>query len=435
MAARGPARHQGGEERLAERIIDAVADRTGWDCQVGVADGSFAALLAARAGRIIRPGRSADYLAPHGIGGLREIPGAVKDLAEVIDLLSRLGIRTLGDFADLPSASVQARFGPEVARLHLLASGGEIEPPATHHPEQAIEVVRVMDPPLVRSDQAAFAARPMAEELHGMLVARGLICTRLRILAHTADGDELERTWRHDGALIPADVVDRVRWQCDGWITQASLRRGRGGGGEQVGAITRLALHPVQLLPAGLGAPTLWGSAGESAGRAGRAFARAQGLAGEEAVLVAADVGGRLLSEQVRMIPWRSEPPDAQPGPWPGSLPRPLPATVFRLPPAVQVRAADGGEVEVTTRGVLSAPPVRLLVPRESADALGALETGRWYPVEAYGAPTVLDERWWSPGGHHTVRLPVVVADGAEKQVALLLLCHEEGWRVEGVYD
>src|SRR5690606_13433999 len=52
MSARGPARHQGGEEALAERILDAVAELTGWDCGVGIADGPFAALLASAPGRI-----------------------------------------------------------------------------------------------------------------------------------------------------------------------------------------------------------------------------------------------------------------------------------------------------------------------------------------------------------------------------------------------
>ena len=48
IGARGPARYFGGEEALARKIIDAVA-RCGFACQVGVADGMFAAQLAARA--------------------------------------------------------------------------------------------------------------------------------------------------------------------------------------------------------------------------------------------------------------------------------------------------------------------------------------------------------------------------------------------------
>jgi protein ImuB len=444
MAARGPARHRGGEEALAEAIVDAVAELTGWDAVVGIADGPFAALLAARTGRIVRPGRSRDYLGPHGIGALREAPvgpgwghrdqpaaDAARtrrvDLAEVIDLLERLGIRTLEDFAALPAASVAARFGPDVAQLHLFARGGEPTPPEAHHPAQPLEVSRTLDPPLVRVDQAAFAARPMAEELHGMLVARGLICTRLRILALTASGQEMERTWRHDGALSPSDVVDRIRWQCDGWITRARLR------GEETGEIIRLALQPVQLMPAGEGAPALWGSAGEAAQRAGRSFARAQGLAGEEAVLVPVEVGGRLLGEQVRLVPWRSERPAPREGPWPGSLPRPLPSVVLRTPPPVLLRDAEGADVVVTARALLSSAPAQLEVPREGAEVLAdhGVPTGRTHRILAHGAPTVLDERWWGADGRRAARLSVVLEPGR----ALVLLSRAGAWSVEGIHD
>src|SRR5699024_3608358 len=160
--------------------------------------------------------------APVGPGwGHRGQPSAARDqrrldLTETVDLLQRLGITTLGDLAALPSAAVADRFGPDVATLHLLARGQEPAPPA---------------------------APPPAEQLHTQLVERGLVCTRLRIVARTEGGEEMERTWRHDGALTVADVVDRIRWQCDGWITRARL------GGPATGAITRIGLHPLQLAP------------------------------------------------------------------------------------------------------------------------------------------------------------------------------------------
>ncbi|MDO5662459.1 MAG: DNA polymerase Y family protein [Brachybacterium sp.] len=448
MAARGPARHHGGEEQLAERTIDAVAELTGWDCQVGIADGPFAALIAARTGRIIRPGRSADYLAPHAITALREAPvgpgwghrdqapatrdrGRRLDLAEVIDLLQRLGIATLGDLAALPAAAVTDRFGPDVATLHLLARGLEATPPAAHHPTQPIEVVRALETPLVCTDQAAFVARPMAEELQEQLTRSGLICTRLRIIARTESGEEMERTWRHDGALSVADIVDRLRWQCDGWITAARLGRAA------TGAITRLGLHPVQTMPAGEGAPGLWGSAGEAAQRAERAFARAQGLAGEDAVLVPTDVGGRLLTEQVRLVPWRSEKPAARPGPWPGAVPRPVPATVFGDPPPVQLLDAQGRPVVVTARGLLSSAPVRVEVPAASREALQhtPLRAGGALQVTGHSAPTILDERWWAADGRRAARLQMLLEDPAGQGLAVLALSREGAWTLEGLYD
>ncbi|MGO1409541.1 MAG: DNA polymerase Y family protein [Brachybacterium sp.] len=447
MSAGGPARHQGGEEALAERILDAVAELTGWECTVGIADGPFAALLASPPGRIVRAGRSADYLAPHPITTLRSAPvgpgwghrgqpAAARperrlELAETVDLLQRLGITTLGDLAALPPAAVADRFGPDVAVLHLLARGEEPAPPAAHHPSQPLLAETTLETPLVRTDQAAFIARPLAEQLHAMLVERGLVCTRLRIVARTEGGEEMERTWRHDGALSVADVVDRIRWQCDGWITRSRL------GGPATGAITRIGLHPLQLAPAGESAAALWGSAGESAQRASRAFARAQGLAGEGAVQIPVPVGGRLLAQEMTLVPWRSEKPEPRQGPWPGSLPRPVPATVFRKPPPVRLEDAAGRPVVVTARAVLSAPPARLLVTAPGAPALqrAGLRAGSGYPVLAHGAPTVLDERWWAPGGQRSARLQLVVRGASEEETAVLILSRTGDWAMEGLYD
>ncbi len=447
MSARGPARHQGSEEALAERLLDAIAELTGWDAAVGIADGPFAALLASPRGRIVRAERSADYLAPHPITALRSAPvgpgwghrgqpSATRperrlDLAETVDLLQRLGITTLGDLAALPSAAVADRFGPDVATLHLLARGEEPAPPAAHHPTQPIQAETTLETPLVRTDQAAFIARPLAEELHTMLVERGLVCTRLRIVARTEGGEEMERTWRHDGALTVADVVDRIRWQCDGWITRSRL------GGPATGAITRIGLHPLQLAPAGESAPALWGSAGEAAQRASRAFARAQGLAGEDAVQVPALVGGRLLADEVALVPWRSEKPARREGPWPGSLPRPVPATVFRELPPITLQDADGRPVVVTARGLLSAPPARLLVtaPGRAALQRAGLRAGSAYPVLVHGAPTVIDERWWAPGGARSARMQLVVRGASDEETAVLALSRTGSWALEGLYD
>lgn len=302
-----------------------------------------------------------------------------------------------------------------------------------------------------------------------MLVARGLICTRLRIIGRTVDGEEMERTWRHDGELSPADVVDRVRWQCDGWLTGARLGRTR------TGAIAQLLLQPVQLMPAGEGAAALWGSAGEAAQRAGRAFARAQGLAGEDAVMVPAPVGGRLLADQVRWVPWRSEKPASRPGPWPGSLPRPLPATVLRTPPPVDLQDAEGRGVVVTSRGLLSATPVALHLPPAAgggtadsgrtgsgtatdagasgdgaALAARGLRAGSRHRILGHGSPVLLDERWWGPSGRRAARMQLVIAeedsgpvrgDPAAREAsgtgerALLVLSREGRWQVEGIYD
>ncbi|MBE9928366.1 DNA polymerase Y family protein, partial [Cellulosimicrobium cellulans] len=86
-----------------------------------------------------------------------------------------------------------------------------------------------LDPPAERVDVATFAARRLSEDLHDQLVARSLVAGRLRITARTVEGDNLERTWRLDGpgAMSPARLTDKVRWQLEGWLTTTSVRAGR----------------------------------------------------------------------------------------------------------------------------------------------------------------------------------------------------------------
>ncbi len=125
LPARGPARYFGGEGRLVQLVAEAASAVTA--VEVGVADGLFAAVLAARDGTIVPAGGTAAFLAP--------FPVSVLGQAEVAELLYRLGVRTLGDFAALPEGHVLGRFGSDGAAGHRVAQGrsgelGGLEPPA-----------------------------------------------------------------------------------------------------------------------------------------------------------------------------------------------------------------------------------------------------------------------------------------------------------------
>jgi hypothetical protein len=92
-----------------------------------VADGLFAAVLAARAAAangtpvIVPPGGTPSFLVPWPVDSL--------DRPELADLLVRLGVRTLGGFAALPGPQVLARFGKEGALCQRVARGTEGELP------------------------------------------------------------------------------------------------------------------------------------------------------------------------------------------------------------------------------------------------------------------------------------------------------------------
>jgi hypothetical protein len=119
LPARGPARYFGGESPLAQRITDATAGIT--PVGVGVADGLFAAVLAARSNLIVPAGGTPGFLAPFPVGVLGQV--------ELAELLNRLGIRTLGDFAALPESHVLGRFGADGVAGHQVAGGrsGELD--------------------------------------------------------------------------------------------------------------------------------------------------------------------------------------------------------------------------------------------------------------------------------------------------------------------
>jgi len=122
LPARGPARFFGGEHAVADLLIQAVAGVEGITLvQVGVADGLFAARLAADAGLVVPPDESPTFLSHR--------PVAILDRPDLTDLLSRLGIITLGDFAALPERDVTARLGIDGMRCHRVALGidGELD--------------------------------------------------------------------------------------------------------------------------------------------------------------------------------------------------------------------------------------------------------------------------------------------------------------------
>ena len=138
--ARGPARFFGGEEAVVARLVEHIDDEEGAQAKVGVADGLFAAVLAARAELIVPAGGTADFLAPWSVATL-----ARPDLAVT---LQRLGITTLGQFAALPAASISDRFGADAAACHAVARGesGELAGLRDRAIERRLRVARGEDP-------------------------------------------------------------------------------------------------------------------------------------------------------------------------------------------------------------------------------------------------------------------------------------------------
>lgn len=423
VPARGPAGYFGGVERAAERLVDQVAVRTGVECQVGVADGVFAATLAARRGVVVPTGGNAEFLAPLSVRELHR-PGEGVDRGELVDLLRRLGLRSLGAFAQLSPHDVSSRFGADALLAHRLAGGIEERPAVRRRPPADLSVSQVLDPPVDRVEAVAFVARGLAERLTAGLAAHGLGCTRLGITASTAAGEELHRVWRCAEPLTTRGITDRVRWQLDGWLRQ----RGR-----PTGPVSVLRLEPDELVAGQFLQHSLWRGGQAEDERAGRALVHVQGLLGPRAVVVPVLGGGRGPADRVRLVPWGDErsPPAGADAPWPGRLPAPSPSTVLPglsgPPVPARVLDAEGADVRISDRFVLSGGPARVVV------------AGGWpRAVRGWAGPWPAEEHWWDGAARQRARLQVLLdADDSEVdgETALLLVRENDNWTVEGMYD
>jgi protein ImuB len=438
IGVRGPTRYFGGETAVLHALSRAVAALPtgaggtaasnstvasnsgpalnsnpaliGADVLIGVADGAFAAEQAARRGMIVEAGASSTFLAALPIETL-DPSGA----APLIDLLRRLGLLTLGAFAALPPREVLARFGPTGAWAHRQAGGRDDRPVSARRPPVEFAVTLDLEPPVDRVDTVAFSARGVAEQFVADLGAHGLACTCLELQARSENGEETVRRWRHAGVLSAVDVLDRVRWQLEGWL--AGPRRPTGG-------VSRLRLVPVEVVPTGTHQQALWGGSGAEDERAHRALARVQTLLGHGSVLVPVIEGGRDPGQRTRLVPWGDEPvPLRSPQqPWPGSLPAPAPSVLLDPPLPAQVLDEAGRAVIVTARGAVPHPPARFAFGSSAPVA-----------VASWAGPWPIDERWWHAEARQVVRCQLVDTRGRAYLVSGTM--PDGRWQVDAIYD
>ena len=453
--ARGPARYFGGEEEMARQVADAVERAApGARAVVGIADGHFASAIASQQATPSRPvivaaGGSPAFLAPLPVRWLavaagrdaESASGGPPDLAELVDLLVRLGLTRLGAVAAMAPRDLLARFGSIGVLAHRLASGVDERPPEGRDPPPEWDVTQVFDEPVMSVHPLVFCAKSMADRLAATLAAGGQICTRLLVVAETEHGERSERAWHLATGLGAAAMVERVRWQLDGWITgtgegsasdEPDASAGGAGASRRDGisaGIVLLRLAPVEIRADDGEQRGLWGGRSDADERAHHAITRLTGLVGQDAVRVPVWRGGRLPTERYGWVPAQTadldrpqdrrrgaEHDDAAAGPWPGALPAPSPPVVLPEPLQVDVLDANGTAVVVSGRGAVSAPP--------------ATVAGR--AVTSWAGPWPVEQRWWSPERHRRLaRFQIVLDDGT----AQLLTVEQQCWWLVATYS
>jgi len=405
-----PSRFYGGEVEAGAVLAEHLVRLGVWDVRLGVADDLFTAQQAARQASaqdslVVPPGGSPAFL--------RELPVDVLDTGqggdpELVSLLRRMGLRTLGAFAALSAADVHTRFGTHGALLHRLAGGAGTQPVSRRRVPPELTAALALEPPLDRVDQIAFSLRTTAERLVADLAVRGAVCTTVRIEID-ADGQTVAlRRWMHPRWFAAPDLLDRVRWQLQAAVIGAP--------------VDAVRFVPEVIEPVGDHAEDLWGGGIDE--RVERGIARVQGIVGHEAVVQARVQGGRSGRDRHLLVPWGDQPVAARAAeqPWPGVIPPPAPATVFEQPQEAWVVGAEGLPVGVTGRGLVTGEPSRF---RPVPDA-------GWLPVASWAGPWPVDERWWDVASARRIaRFQVVGVDGS----AWLMIVEDGRWHTEARYD
>ncbi|MCX7630164.1 MAG: DNA polymerase Y family protein [Geminicoccaceae bacterium] len=342
LDVRGCAHLWGGAEGLLASVAAAFA-RLGLEHRAALAERRLAARLWARfgPGGILSDARDLD-----------DLPVEALELEEeTCAVLRRLGSRRIGDLRRLPRASLARRFGLALARALEILDGAE-EPPFVPLGEPARFAARIARPePIATRAGIAFACRRLVCELCRALESAGRGALRLVLELHRVDGETVRLAL---GTSRPSRDPEHLFR-----LLRYRLERLDLGFGVECAV---LAAPKTVVLPAEqpeIGAPA-------DARAAAVLIDRLAARLGAERVLRPEPVATHVPERAVRWCPAGVEP---RPGPWVGSLSRPLRLFARPLPVRALALVPDG-------------PPVRL----EGAIA------GR--VIAASGPERVLPE-WW----------------------------------------
>ena len=424
--------------------------------------------------RVVPPGRAPASWRPCRCG---PSPSRAVRGARPVDVLERLGLRTLGDLAAL-AAEVVGRFGAEGRTARGWPGGSTSGRLSPRPPPAELTMVAEIDPPAERVEAAAFVARAWSSACTPTWPAWAApapgwssgprASTARRTNGCGARGRS--RPWpsptgcagSSTGGCTPGPTARRPGWSGCGWrptrwcrpVGISSFGTGGPGGRRRRGGWRAAGAGP------GAGTAGRRGRAGPRvAGRPGPGRARGPGGGGGRRRHRAPAGGPVRLGG--RALAWDG----ARPGAGHGARP-PLPVQV--LDAAGHPVRVGGGRGEVSAaparvRWVVSVKPTRRRRQPGPARRRGGEHGGGRPPRPGTGAgarsrggpgagrpgvgraggpvggpswrragPWPCDERWWDPRGHRRrARLQVTTAGG----VAYLLVVESGRWAVEATYD
>ena len=217
-------RQWGGPAEIGQWIRDTVADEQQITCSVGGAPTKAVAKMASRAAKpdgMLLVGRSevVPFLHPMPVGALWGVGEATETE------LHRLGLRTVGQLAHVPEATLRRALGEHgAARLHALAWGHDADPVTPRRVERSVGSSEtfahdVDDPDVVRRQLLHLAERTASRMRHAGLLGRTVVLT-----VRFSDFTTITRSRT---VPVPTDVTRDVHATAWGLYQALGLQRAR----------------------------------------------------------------------------------------------------------------------------------------------------------------------------------------------------------------
>jgi len=224
LDVRGAARRMGGPRAIGEWVRATVEDEQGITCSVGVAPTKFVAKLASARckpdGLLVVPADGVvAFLHPLPVGALWGVGEKTEET------LARLGLRTVGDLAATPVATLQRALGQAAgAHLSALAWGRDERTVVPHEPEKSVGAEEtfgadVDDPKVVRRELLRLSERTAAR-----LRAQGVVGRTVSVKIRFADFSTITRA---KTLPEPTDVAKVVYDTAVGLYDALGLERAR----------------------------------------------------------------------------------------------------------------------------------------------------------------------------------------------------------------
>ncbi|MFM8389350.1 MAG: hypothetical protein ACKOA5_08910 [Actinomycetota bacterium] len=423
LPMRGPTRYFGGERAVVDRIVAVAESVDVGDVRVGVGSSRLAARVAAdrEGGCIVPASRHRDFLAALPVSVLQNHAHVDPD---VVSLLFRLGLGTLGAVAGVERSMLGDRFGPDGDDVHVLATGDDLHPVCAEPLPTQCFVEAHHDTALNDASAVVFAASLLADEMVGQLEPRGLVACRVIAVFTTEHDEACSRVWYHPHGFTAPMLTERLRWQVEKWLDD----------GLTAGVVH--VLIDVQAVEARRATQLgLWGEHGEADRAAWAAVARLVAIAGD-AVRVPEWRGGRDPMHQFALVPagrveirdpaaarQRVTPGEVHPRTWTGEIAGIVPTVPVDPRRPVDVVDTDGQRVVVTGRHMFSSQPEFVV------------DGVRRHRVVACLGPWPVEERWWDATRRRRMARMQCLVDIDNRHTAWLLVSENRSWWLVGAYD